>query len=223
MIRLALKGGSVEVPLTGHFSGLTLTLRRLPSNEFATAQRKALSWLRDKGKVAAFIERHDMLPPDAPGLIKIQADANFMGGLGVLFASIECGVRAIEAWSGLLGADNQPIEIEKGSLELPEQADDPIPTARLALETLFLDEHFQRQADHHIGELARIVVVEGKPSGGAPNGTSADVTTVSPPTTAETAESATIPAQMDVAAPTESSARKSSTRRRPKKAPPSGD
>ena len=223
MIRLALKSAPVEVPLTGHLTGVTLTIRRLPSNEFAMAQKAAMSWLRDKARVAEFLERHDLLPPDAAGLIKVQADPVFMAGLGVLIASIECGARAIVGWSGLTDDEGEPIEASAKAFAPPTEAGEPLTTARLALEMLYQDEHFQRQVDDKISELARVVVVEGKPFGGAPNGSSADGTTASPPTTAETAARSATPAPTAGAASTDGSAPKSSTRRRRRKAPLSGD
>lgn len=143
-VRIALDRTPVEVALRGGFQGCTVTLRRLTSNEFAEAESAAKAVMQDKGRLVELLEEHDLRPPGR----KIRAlteDPMFMVGVGEWLAAVECGVRAITAWTGILAADGTPLPVD-----------------RKALEAAFLNDAFLRQVLPEIDKAALLVVAEGK-------------------------------------------------------------
>lgn len=205
MIRISLNREPVTVPLSGAFTGCTITLRRLTSNEFAEANAATQALLRDSSKLVELLEEYG-LRPKGKKIKAVLADANFMAGIGSWIAAVECGQRAISAWTGFLDEAGAPIE-----------------PARPVLEAAFLSQPLMDQVVHRIDAAAQLLAVEGKGSGVSQNGSPALAPTASPLTTAKTAASATSPAPPVSPAETANSAPRPRTRRSPRKAPPSGD
>lgn len=176
---IALNREPMTFPLTGGFEGCTVTLRRLTSNEFAEARNAALALLADKGALFTLLEEMDLRPKGRRmgDLIK---DAQFMAGVGEWLGAVECGVKAISAWTGFMdgtGPDAQPL-----------------PVTREVLQAAFLNEHLMRQVTPLIDRAANLVVQEGKGSGPSPNGSPARGRTASAPTTVTAAPAAESPA-----------------------------
>lgn len=210
MIRLSLDREPLEVSLTGPLEGGRLTLRRLASHELEAARAAALAVVRSPAQLIELLETHDLWPVDpATGRRRkskeFLADPMFMTGIGEWLGAVECGVRAITAWSGF--ADDQGREI---------------PVSRAALEVAFLDGAFLDQVQRAMSRSAQMLVVEGKGSGASPSGSSAPGRTASAPSTATTAESAGSPVRPASRTEPGACAPRSSSRRSPRKARPSG-
>lgn len=216
MIRISLNREPVTVPLTGAFTGCTVTLRRLTSNEFAEASAAARALLRDSSKLVELLEEYG-LRREGQKLKAALADVDFMMGVGEWLGGVECGVRAISAWSGFCDDDGRPIPV-------PGVGASPEARAmwRRVLEAAFLSKPFLDQVVPRIDAAAQLLAVEGKGSGVSPNGSPAPAPTASPLNTAPTAGSATSRALPVSPVETESSARKPKTPRPRSKAPPSG-
>lgn len=155
MIRIALNREPVTVPLEGPFAGCTVTLRRLTSNEFAEAQDAAKAILADKSRLVELIEKHD-LRPEGVRIRELLADLPFLLGVSEWLAAVECGVRAISAWSGFADEEGRPIEVpgRRADAEARQRW-------RTALESAFLAEPLMRQAMREIDRAAQLLVVEG--------------------------------------------------------------
>lgn len=208
MIRLSLNRAPLTEPLRGPFEGVTITLRRLPSPELQAARSAAMSLIRDSSKLVELIDHHDIWPRDANGRRRkvkdFTEDPLVMTGLGEWVAAVECGLRSIAAWTGMLDERGQPL-----------------PVSREALEVLFLSEPFLDQVMSLMDRSSQILVTEGNVSGASPIGSSASPLPRTP-ATAKTAASAATPAPRASPAATESSAPNRKTRRSRRKAPPSG-
>lgn len=204
MIRISLNREPVTVPLKGAFTGCTITLRRLTSNEFAEANAATQALLRDSSKLVELLEEHG-LRPRGRKIKALLADKGFMAGIGVWIAATECGVRAISAWTGFA-----------------DEAGGPIEPTRPVLEAAFMSQPFLDQVLPQIDAAAQLLAVEGKGSGPSPSGSPAPAPTASALNTATTAGSATSPAPPASPVAPASSARKPRTPRSRPKAPPSG-
>lgn len=143
-VRIELDRTPVERALRGAFQGCTVTLRRLTSNEFAEAEAAAKAILQDRGKLYELLEEHDLRPPGKK-IRTLGEDPMFLMGVGEWLAAVECGVRAITAWTGFLDADGGPLPVD-----------------RRALEAAFLNEPFLKQVLPEIDRAAVLVAVEGK-------------------------------------------------------------
>lgn len=216
MIRISLNREPVEEPLRGAFAGCTVTLRRLTSNEFAEASTAAQAIVRDASRLVVLIEEHD-LRPEGRKIKALLEDAQFMMGVGEWLGAVECGIRAISAWSGFVGDDGRPIPVPG-----PKASDEDKAHWRRVMEAAFLSRPFMDQVLPRIDAAAQLLAVEGKGSGVSPSGSPAPAPTASAPTTATTAESA--PSRAPTASPAEPGAgvRRSSMRPSRSKAPRSG-
>ncbi len=204
MIRISLNREPVTVPLTGAFTGCTVTLRRLTSNEFAEANAAAQAILRDSSQLFELLEEHG-LRPSGRKVKALLADVNFMMGIGIWLGAVECGVRAISDWTGFTDEGGAPIK--------PERA---------VLQAAFMSKPFLDQVLPRIDAAAQLLAVEGKDSGPSPSGSPARAPTASALNIATTAGSAPSPAPPASPAEPESSAPRPRTRRTPPKGPPSG-
>jgi hypothetical protein len=204
MIRISLNREPVTVPLSGAFTGCTVTLRRLTSNEFAEATSAAQARLRDSSKLVELLEEHG-LRPKGRKIKALLGDVEFMLGIGQWLGAVECGVRAISGWTGF--ADETGAAI------------DP---SRPVLEAVFLSKPFMDQVLPQIDAAAQLLAIEGKGSGVSPNGSPAHAPTASPLNTAVAVGPARSPARRASLDETENSARKPRTPRSRPKAPPSG-
>lgn len=153
MIRVSTTREPVTVSLRAPYDGVEITLKRLTSADFAEARQAAQSLIQDDARLMVLMAEHDLLPgrnsPKAWKRLKDQdpvAYAATLTGIGVWVAAVECGLRGIEGWTGILGDDDRPA-----------------PVNRTVLEVLMLDEAFSQQVMAELDRAARILVVEGKP------------------------------------------------------------
>ena len=140
-----------------------------------------------------------------------------MMGVGEWLAAVECGIRAISAWSGFCDQNGAPIPVPGPKASADEKAG-----WRAVLQQAFLSKPFLDQVLPRIDAAAQLLAVEGKDFGVSPSGSPARAPTASAPNTATTAGSA--PSRAPTASPAEAapSAPRSKTRRSRRKAPPSG-
>lgn len=199
----ALNREPVTVPLRPPYAPAQVTLRRLTSNAFEEASAATQALLRDQGRVALLIEHHDLR--DGRKLKALLTDPDFVLGLSGWITAVECGVRAIIAWSGFCDAERRPL-----------------PVTREALEVLMLVEPLRDQLMREIQLAAQLVRFEGNVSGASPNGSAGPAPTASAPSSATTVAGAQSPAPGACHAATAPHARRSSSRRSRTKAPPSG-
>lgn len=217
MIRISLNREPVEEPLRGAFAGCTVTFRRLTSNEFAEAHAAAQAIVKDSSRLVELLEEYD-LRRDGQKIKAALADVQFMMGIGEWIGAVECGIRAISAWSGFFDDDGQPIPVPGPKASAEEKA-----RFRRVLEVCFLSKPFMDQVLPRIDAAAQLLAVEGKDFGASLSGSPAPAPTASAPTTAKTAGSA--PSRAPTASPASpaASAPRSKTPRSRRKAPPSGD
>lgn len=176
---IALNRDPVTFTLAAPFTGCTVTLRRLTSNEFAEARNAATALIRDKSALFALLEDWD-LRPRGRKIADLVADLKFMAGIGEWLAAVECGVRAISAWTGFMDA--------------PGPEGQPLPVSRKALEGAFLNDILLQQIIPLIDRAANLTASEGNVSGVSPNGSPAQGRTASAPITAPAASAAKSPA-----------------------------
>lgn len=176
MIRVSTSREPVTVSLAAPYGDVTVTLNRLTSVEYGEAHQAVQAILRNDAELLNLMVQHDLLPKGGVKAWKAMRDrdvlryAAFLSGIGVWLAAVECGVRGIVSWEGIVGDDCQPA-----------------PVTREVLEVLMLDEAFSSQVMSRLDEAARILAVEGKPFGALPSGFSEPEGTASAPTTAPTA------------------------------------
>lgn len=199
MIRVGSRREPISVVLRPPYADVTVTLKRLTTADYGEARNAAMAILRDDGALLPLLVEHDLLPPGGIKGWKAMKDndamsyASFISGVGVWLGSVECAVRGIVSWSGVIGDDGQPA-----------------PVTRATLETLMLDDALSTRLMNHLDQAARILLVEGEPLGASPSGSSERETTVLAPTTAPGARKRTSPAPK--ASPSKAgAARKSST------------
>lgn len=153
MIRVSTNREPVTVSLRAPYNGVEITFRRLTSADFAEARQAADALIRDDSRLMVLMAEHELLPgrnsPKAWKRLKDQDPLRYaatLTGIGVWVAAVECGIRGIDAWTGILGDDGGPA-----------------PVSRAVLEVLMLDETFSQQVMAELDQAARILVVEGKP------------------------------------------------------------
>ncbi|MBJ7485963.1 hypothetical protein [Brevundimonas sp.] len=156
----------VTVPLTGAYAGVTVTLRRLTTPDYAEAQQAAQAIIQDESKLLPLLIEHGLLPEGKLKAWKRKKEtdpisyARFLTGVAMWVGAVECGVKGIDSWTGILGEDRKPA-----------------PVHRDVIEVLMLDEHFSSQVTAELDKAARILAIEGKPSGVSPTGSSGVGTT----------------------------------------------
>lgn len=153
MIRVSTRREPVTVSLPAPYADVTVTLRRLTSADFAEARQAAQSLISDDARLMVLMAEHELLPNrNSPKAWKRLKDTDplayvaTLSGIGVWVAAVECGIRGIDGWTGILTDDGKPAPVE-----------------RQILETLFLDEAFSSAVMNQLDQAARILVVEGKP------------------------------------------------------------
>lgn len=176
---IALNREPITWPLRPPFAGCTVTLRRLTSNEFTEARNAATALLRDKAALFELLEHWD-LRPAGRRIGDLVADVQFMAGIGEWLAAVECGVRAISAWSGFM--DSQGPDAR------------PLPVTREVLQAAFLNDILLQQVMPLIDRAANLTASEGNVSGVSPNGSPAQGRTASAPNTAPVAPAPKSPA-----------------------------
>ena len=169
--------GVVNRQLQGPFASVSVTLRRLRSTEWEAAREAAQAVLRDDGKLLPLLVEHDLLPEGGVKGWKRMRDGDplryavFLTGVAMWLTAVECGLAGIESWTGV-SCDREGA---------------PAPVSRDMLEVLMLDDQFSQQVMALLTEASVLVILEGKPSGASPIGSSEPARTASAPTTAPTA------------------------------------
>lgn len=152
MIRIATTREPVTVALTGPYAGVTLTLKRLTSADYGEAQQAAHAIVTNDALLLSLLVEHDLLPKGGvKGWKRLKTHdlmgyAAFLSGIGVWLSAVECGVRGIDGWTGIMGEGDAAASVSRETIEV-----------------LMLDEGFQRQAMAELDKAARILIVEGKP------------------------------------------------------------
>ncbi len=152
-IVVALSREPVTVSLTGAYVGVTVTLRRLTTPDYAEAQQAAQAIIQDESKLLPLLIEHGLLPEGKLKNWKRMKTSDparyaaFLSGVAVWVGAVECGVKGIDAWTGILGEDRKT----------------PAPLCREVLEVLMLDDHFSSQVTSELDKAARILAIEGKP------------------------------------------------------------
>ena len=153
MIRVSTNREPVTISLRAPYQGVEITLKRLTSADFAEARQAADALIRDDARLMVLMAEHELLParnsPKAWKRLKDQDPVRYaatLTGIGVWVAAIECGLRGIESWTGIIADDGKPA-----------------PVSRAVLEVLMLDEVFSQQVMAELDQAARILVLEGKP------------------------------------------------------------
>lgn len=169
--------GVVTERLKGQYASVSVTLRRLRSPEWEAAREAAQTVLRNDGKLLPLLVEHDLLPEGGVKGWKRMRDGDpfqyavFLTGIAMWLTAVECGLAGIESWAGVASDHNGT----------------PAPVSREMLEVLMLDDQFSQQVMALLTEASVLVILEGKPSGASPNGSSEPAKTASAPTTAPTA------------------------------------
>ncbi len=183
MILVETTRGTVEVALSGGYAGAALTLRRLTTPQFRNCQSRAMALLADAEALTTVLVRHELIER-AEDYKRALSDPSFAAGFGAWLGAVECGIEAITAWTGILVRDDAgaaipaPLARNRSRIAGDVEPQDPADLqARVVMETLFLDEHFQRQVSHHIDMAARILAIEGKGSGPSATGTAGEAPT----------------------------------------------
>ena len=152
MIRIGTRREPVTVPLRPPYGDVTVTLKRLTSADYGEAQQAARAILRNDSELLNLLAKHDLLPSGGIKAWKHMKDgdpiayAGFVSGIGIWLGAVECGVRGITAWTGIVGDDKQPV-----------------PVSREALEVLMLDEALSTELMNELDKAARILLIEGEP------------------------------------------------------------
>lgn len=176
MIRIATNREPVTVHLRPPYGDVGITLRRLTSADYGEARQAAQAILRNDAELLNLLVKHDTLPAGGvKGWKRMKDDdalsyAAFLSGVGIWIGSVECALRGVLAWTGVVAEDGSPV-----------------PVSRDALETLMLDEALSSQVMAELDKAARILIIEGEPFGASPSGSSERETTASAPTTAPAA------------------------------------
>lgn len=180
MIRIALSREPVEVPLAGSYAGVVLTVRRLTSPDYVKAGEAAKAIIRDKVALAQILLRHD-LAATAADLARAQADPAFQVGFAVWLGSVECALAGIKAWTGIVleGGETAPLAADLSMVAgVAEPADPADLAARIAMETLMLDQAFCSQVEAALNQSSRLLAVEGNGSGLSGNGSAGAAPTI---------------------------------------------
>jgi hypothetical protein len=169
--------GVLTETLKGQYASVSVTLRRLRSTEWESAREAAQALLRNDGKLLPLLVEHDLLPEGGVKGWKRMRDndpiqyALFLTGIAMWLTAVECGLAGIESWAGVAS----------------DRSGTPAPVSRDMLEVLMLDDQFSGQVMALLTEASVLVILEGKPSGVSPSGSSELEKTASAPTTAPTA------------------------------------
>ncbi|ADL00700.1 hypothetical protein [Brevundimonas subvibrioides] len=151
MIRIGTNREPVTVTLRPPYGDVTVTLKRLTTSHYGEAQQAAQAILRNDAELLNLLVKHDLLPEGGVKAWKrmkdkdVMAYAAFLSGIGVWLGAVECAVRGISEWTGILGEDGKPAAVE-----------------REIIETLMLDEALSHQITTQLDQAARILFVEGE-------------------------------------------------------------
>lgn len=170
MIRLSVLTEPVWVSFGERYPGVRVKIRRLRAREMEQARAMAIAASRKLQSGADTLAAYGLDKVDATGKHLNTSDPIQMASVGFFIGAVETALLAFMEWEGV-----------------NDTAGNPAPITRETLSVLMDDDGFQRRSLVEIELACRIVVVEGKPSGAAPNGSSEHEKTASAPNTATAA------------------------------------
>ncbi|MBD3571703.1 hypothetical protein EJ082_01760 [Brevundimonas diminuta] len=145
----------VTRPLSPPFQSMTVTVRRLRTPEWEGARDAAQAILRDDGKLLPLLMEHELLPDGGVKALRHMREksplqyAVFLSGIGLWLTAVECALVGLISWEGV---------VDEGTRK-------PAPITREVLQVLLLDDRMSDQLMNILTEAARLLIVEGKPSG----------------------------------------------------------
>lgn len=154
MIRIGTSREPVTVELTGPYAGVSVTLKRLTSADYGEARQAAHAILRNDADLLNLLVKHDLLPTGGVKAWKQMKDkdvlayAAFISGVSIWLGAVECAMRGVQSWTGIVCDDGKPAPIDRDTLE-----------------TLMLDETLCSILMNELDKAARILLVEGEPYG----------------------------------------------------------
>lgn len=154
MIRIGTQREPVTVTLRPPYGDVTVTLQRLTSADYGEARQAAQAITRDSSALLELLVKHDLLPEGGVTAWKRMKDkdamryATFISGIGMWLGAVECAVRGIKSWTGIVGDGGKPAPVDRETIEV-----------------LMLDEALSNQITGEIDRTARILFIEGEPSG----------------------------------------------------------
>lgn len=160
-VRVETKTGPVTKSLRAPYSDVKVTVRRLRTPEWDSAREAAQAVLRNDAKLLPLLIEHDLLPPGGVKAWRRLRDHEPMKytqsliGVAMWLTAVEAALVGVISWEGINTADGGPA-----------------PVTREVLEVLCLDDALSGQIMDVLGEAARLLIIEGKPSGASPNGSS---------------------------------------------------
>lgn len=174
----------VTKTLAGRAAGATVTLRRLIAPDYQNCLARAMALLSDTEALVVILDRHDLIRSGRE-LKTILTDPHANAGLAKWLCDVECGIEAIDGWTGFEVEPGRPAPLARDRTTIAGVADPRDPTdllARIAMETLMLDEELGQQIMREIDLAARILAAEGKGSGVSESGTAGPAPTAGTPT-----------------------------------------
>lgn len=154
MIRIGANREPVTVSLRPPYGDVTVTLKRLTTADYGEARQAAHAILRNDAALIVLLAKHDLLPEGGVKVWKRMKDddvlayAAFLSGIGVWLGAVECALRGVRSWTGILDAKGRPAAVDRENLE-----------------TLMLDEGLSTVLMAELDQAARILFVEGEPLG----------------------------------------------------------
>ena len=154
MIRIGANREPVTVTLKPPYGDVTVTLKRLTTADYGEARQAAHAILRNDAALINLLVEHSLLPAGGvKGWKRMKDDdvlayAAFLSGVGVWLGAVECAIRGVRAWTGIVDSNGQPAPVDRENLE-----------------TLMLDEALSTVLMNELDKAARILFVEGEPYG----------------------------------------------------------
>ena len=151
MIRICATRDPVTVPLRPPYSDVTVTLKRLTTADYGEARQAAHAILRNDATLIGLLAKHDLLPEGGVKAWKRMKDedvlayAAFLSGIGVWLGAVECAIRGVQTWTGILDSKGKLAAVDRENLE-----------------TLMLDEALSAVLMDELDKAARILFVEGE-------------------------------------------------------------
>lgn len=152
MIRIGTNREPVTVPLPRPYNDVSVTLQRLTTADYGEARQAAQAILLNDADLLNLLVKHDLLPDGGVKAWKRMKDrdvlayAGFLSGVGVWLGAVECALRGVRDWTGILDETGAPASVDRDNLE-----------------TLMLDDTFSSALMTELDKAARILFVEGKP------------------------------------------------------------
>lgn len=152
MIRIGTQREPVTLRLRPPYGDVEVTLKRLTTADYGEARQAAQAILRNDAELLNLLIAHDLLPDGGIKGWKAMKDgspvayAAFLSGIGIWLSCVECGVRGIKSWSGVV-----------------DEVGATCPVSRPVIEVLMLDEALSSQLMTELDQAARVLLIEGKP------------------------------------------------------------